>query len=74
MSKQTTEIAWLDYCDRCGSYLRDGICTDYCDALDCSCGRVNLNGDPHEFGPGCDAWDPDLFGDDDYPPAQDGPT
>lgn len=44
------------FCNRCGANTRDGVCVDYCDALDCHCGRSDRT-EPHEFGPGCDAWD-----------------
>lgn len=60
-------------CDRCLTPLDvDGVCPDYCDALDCTCGRDDRI-DPHEFGPGCDAWDPDLFTDDDLTCSYPGP-
>lgn len=54
-------------CELCGAVLVLGACPDYCDALDCDCGRDDrAPAQPHEFGPGCEAWD-DLFDDDTEP-------
>lgn len=73
-SKTAAKAAQRDHrfpprCDRCMLPLNDdGCCPEFCDALDCGCGRDDRT-EPHEFGPGCDAWDPDVFGDDDYDPT-----